>query len=232
MCEFVFPENTEWDSAIPGLIYTEAKERFPIREQRSETFIGCSTTSDVQPEIKRGDITHFLNEGKNAFIRVGPRSISLNQLKPYSNWGEFKNNVDYIFSITKKLIKFDSMQRIGLQYTNLIEMPNEEIDLENYFEIRPFLGKRLPQRTTSFITGCIFLFSDERDACRVQLTDTISQNEKSLAFVLKIDYLLAEPRSIPVDQTLKWIEQAHENTENIFEGCILDSLRDLFGVVR
>jgi len=234
VCEFEFPDSSEWDSAIPGLIYAEAEDRFPIREQRRKSIISCpipqETSIEAIPGITKQDVTVFLNKNKNIFIQVGARNISLNQLKTYSNWNDFKNNLEYIFNICRKLVAFDAMENIRLHYTNLIEIPEKVLELEDYFEIRPFLGENLPQSTVSFMIGCVFMFNAERDICKVTLVDAVPKNEDSTAFVLNIDYSLLNPRSVPVDQTLRWIEDAHGEIEKLFDGCTSDKLKALFGV--
>lgn len=234
-CEFVFASDTEWDSAIPGLIYAEAKDLFPNREQRSRNVIIGSrqkASSLEDTEIKRKEYTVFLNKDKTMFIKVSDRGLSMNQLSPYSTWNEFKENIKYIFDIANKIIKFGSLQRIGLRYVNLINIPEKKIEIESYFELCPSIGERLPQDTVSFITGCVFPFSDERDACKVQLVTRAPKDENTMSYTLDIDYLLIKPRSILADQTLDWIENAHSEVEKIFEGCITDTLRKVFGEVK
>jgi len=235
-CEFLFAGETEWDSAIPGLIYSEAKEFFPNREQRSRNVIINSSQQKAPSlegaEIKRKEYTIFLNQDKTMFIKVSERSLSINQSSPYSTWDEFKKYIEYIFNITNKVIKFDSFQRIGLRYVNLINIREKEIDPKSYFELYPSVGERLPQETVSFITGCIFPFSNERDACRVQLVTRAPLDENTMSYTLDIDYSLVKPRSVLADQTLNWIENAHNEVEKIFEGCITDALREVFGEVK
>jgi hypothetical protein len=49
---------------------------------------------------------------------------------------------------------------------------------------------------------------------------------------LDLDYSTAAALTVPTDEIDKWIEAAHRNLENIFEGCINDPLRDLFQEVK
>lgn len=236
-CEFVFTNDTEWDSAIPGLIYAadaEAQKLFPNREQRSRNVIvrPPKSSSSEEPEIKKKEYTVFLNQEKTMFIKVTERGISVNQLSPYSTWDDFKKNIEYIFNIANKTIKFESLQRIGVRYVNLINIPEKSIDPQTYFGLSPSLGENLPQKTISFITGVIFPFSDNRDACRVQLLSSAPKDENTMSYTLDIDYSLIEPRSVTADQTLDWIENAHNEVGKLFEGCITDSLRKIFGEVK
>jgi len=50
--------------------------------------------------------------------------------------------------------------------------------------------------------------------------------------MLDIDYSLTKPQNILLDQTMDWVNKAHDNVETTFEGCISDPLRELFEIVR
>jgi uncharacterized protein (TIGR04255 family) len=124
------------------------------------------------------------------------------------------------------------LQWIGLRYVNLINIPGDEINPRSYFELCPFIGEKLPQETISFMTGCVFPFSGERDACKVKLFTRAPRDDNTTAYSLDIDYTLIKPRSVLANQTMDWIENAHSEVEKIFEGCITDSLREIFGEVK
>ncbi len=237
-CEIEFTDDTEWDSAIPGLIYAKAQERFPTREQRVKNLISISSTKkkslEGKPEIKRKEFTVFLNQDETTFIQVGTRNLSINQLKPYTSWNDFKQNLKYIFDLSQSVIKFDKIKRISLNYVNIITIAisGGTLKLENYFELRPFLGKNLPEDHANFIIGCTFPFSERRDVCKVRLLDIVPQSENAITFMLDIDYFLAIPQSISAHEVLEWAEMAHKEIEKIFEGCISESLKESFNEAR
>jgi len=117
--------------------------------------------------------------------------------------------------------------RIGLRYINKIEIP-EVINLETYFDFRPFLGRNLPQDIVNFMVGCMFPFDEGRNLCKVALQKVAPDTHGHNAFILDLDYFLTQPKAITSKEVLNWIENAHNKIEKIFEGCIKDPLRDIF----
>jgi len=157
-----------------------------------------------------------------------------NRLKPYQSWTDFRSQINTAFETLCKRTKLAGVQRIGLRYINKIEIPtdNGKVKMDNYFDFRPFCGTRLPQTHADFKVSCIFPYYDNRDACKVDLLSAMPDKQGSMAFLLSLDYFLAKPRSIPVSQTIEWIESAHGQVENLFEGCILPPLREIFQEVK
>jgi len=238
VCEIRFTDDTEWDITVPGLIFEDIRTQYPQKEQRATQEINISMSSahvgKSHSQMKRQDFAVFLTDDKKSRIQVGPRILLINQLKPYRAWNDFKSQVSYAFQKLSTKVELAGVQRIGLRYINKIEiqMENNQVLLDKYFEFRPFCGERLPQTHGEFIVGCVFPYSDDRDLCRIELSSAMPENKGSLAFLLSLDYFLAKPRSISVTQAIDWIEDAHGNIENLFEGCILPPLREIFGEVK
>jgi uncharacterized protein (TIGR04255 family) len=237
LCEIKFTEDTNWDITVPGLILEAVKGEYPIKEQRITREISIpkliSSSGKIQPQIKGADFALFFKEDKKSEIQIGPRTLLINRFKPYHSWSDFQSQIIYAFQKLSGKVELNGIQRIGLRYINKIEIPmkDNKVELEEYFQFRPYCGEGLPQTHHGFITGCIFPFFDGRDLCKVELRSALSDIEGSMAFLLDLDYFLAMPRSIHVTQSIEWVEKAHETVEDLFEGCILDPLREIFGEV-
>lgn len=238
VCEIRFTEDSEWDLTIPGLIFEDIQSEYPQKGQRSTQEINIST-SRTQPftthhQIKRHDYAVFSTNDKKSSIQVSERVLLINRLKPYQSWADFKSQINTAFEKLNNRADLLGIQRIGLRYINKIEIPTEngKVNMDNYFDFRPFCGGRLPQTHADFIVSCIFPYYDNRDACKVDLLSAMPDKQGSMAFLLSLDYFLAKPRSIPVSQTIEWIETAHGEVEKLFEGCILPPLRGIFQEVK
>ncbi|MCK9333383.1 MAG: TIGR04255 family protein [Candidatus Cloacimonetes bacterium] len=234
ICEFRFAENTKWDMTVPGILFSEVREVFPHREQHVIQEINIMPRDpNGKTQIRKIDQVRFLNSTKKTFIQIGPRTLSINQLKPYNSWVDFKHNIEYTFEKLNSFMELTAVQRIGLRYINRIEIPTEEnkVHLDTYFDFRPFCGPRLPQLHGNFNVRCIFPYFGERDLCNVELSNAISENRESLAFILSIDYFLAKPNGVQVTQSMEWVEEAHTSVDNLFDGCILPPLKAIFGEV-
>lgn len=238
VCEIKFTDDTNWDITVPGLIFEDIRTDYPQKEQRTKQEINISMSETHPPktrsQIKRQDYAVFLTNDKKSSIQVGPRVLLINRFRPYQSWSGFKSQIDYAYQKLSNRVELAGVQRIGLRYINKIEilMEDNKVLLDKYFEFKPFCGERLPQTHLNFIVGCVFPYFDGRDLCRVDLTSAVPENEDSMAFLLSLDYFLANPRSIPVTTITEWIEAAHEEVERLFEGCILPPLREIFGEVK
>jgi len=238
VCEIKFTEDTPWDITVPGLIFEDIKTQYPEKKQRTTHEISVSQmdkdNSKSLPLLKRQDAAIFLTGDEKSQIQVGPRTLLVSRLKPYSNWEDFKSQISYAFEKLSGRVELKGIQRIGLRYINKIEIQtgNGNVNLDRFFEFRPFCGAQLPQLHGTFIVGCVFPFSQEQDSCRVELTSAVSEREDSMAFILSIDYFLNKPRSIPVSETMNWAENAHGEVKRLFEGCISLPLREIFQEVK
>ena len=150
--------------------------------------------------------------------------------KPYVHWEAFSERIHGAYDRFRDVVSTDTVRTMNLRYVNLIEIPEQEVTLSDYFAFYPTLPPELPRTPAGFITGCEFAFHDNRDNCRVELTDAVPESTENNAFLLNIDYFLAEERSIPMDGVGDWLEIAHTHVRDIFEACIKDTLRDLFTI--
>jgi len=233
VCEFRLTPDSKWDLTIPGLIYEKVSKEFPNKEQRLIQEVEITQSPQgIQQQIQTNERILFLTDDRKTFIQVGPHLLAINCLKPYPTWDGFKPRIENAFSALTDTVDVKGLQRIGLRYINRIEIPGQSVNLDDYFEFRPFLGQNLPQNVANFIVGCLLPFFDERDACRIRLTNAVPEKPESTAFLLDLDYFLAQPRAVSANQALEWVESAHQQVEEIFEGCITECLRKVFQEVK
>jgi uncharacterized protein (TIGR04255 family) len=239
VCEIKFGKDTKWDITIPGIIYNEVMTEFPHKEQHAIQEVNVSSENNAptkkpmaRTQIRTINLARFLSVDKKAMIQVGERVLLVSRLTPYQSWSDFNNHIRYAFKVLSQKVIINSIQRIGLRYINRIVVPKKDMRLDDYFEFRPFLGEGLRKPYTSFIVGCIFPFNNDNDSCKVELSQAVAESNDVSAFMLDIDYSLSKPQSIEVNQSLEWVDKAHEEIEGIFESCISRSLRELFGEVK
>jgi uncharacterized protein (TIGR04255 family) len=229
VCEFRLSPDTPWDLTAHGLIYEKISDEFVNKEEISIQEVTLVKTAEgLQHSVRSDQRIRFLTDDKKTFIQLGTRLLSVNRLKPYSTWEEFKPRIEKAFIALNETVEVKNIQRIGLRYINRIDIPSQTVDLDTYFDFKPFLGKKLPQLLQSFIVGCEIPFRDGQDSCKVQLTNTIPEAPESSSYILDVDYFLAKAETVVKDDALEWVEMAHNNLGDVFEGCITDSLRKIF----
>jgi len=229
VCEFRFPPDSPWDLTIPGLVYERIKGTFP--QKRSATAFGFDIRLGqglVEQELERNPRMQFLREDGHALVQVGPNLLAVNHLKPYPGWEAFVPMVQQAYAAYVETAPPASIQRIGLRYINRIELPGPRVELEEYLNFYPYLGADLPQDYGEFNVGIQTAFNGLRDGLRMVLAGAEAGSVDAVPFVLDMDYFLAKPGAISMDEAFSWINEAHDRLEQIFEGCISDKLRQLF----
>jgi len=229
ICEFRLMPDSPWDLTIYGLIYEKIKKTFPHKEQRFVQEVEMTQgPKGIEQKVQVSERTFFYSNDKTIFVQIGQHFLAINCLKPYPSWDGFKPKIEEAFNALISTIDVKELARIGYRAVNHIEIPISRVDLDEYFEFRPFLGKRLPQNMVNFMIGCVLPFFDGRDLCRVQLANAVSETQGTGAFLLDLDYFLAKSGNVSVTDALGWVEEAHEQVNNTFEGCITDRLREIF----
>jgi len=227
ICEFRFPEDTPWDLTYPGILYGHLKDTYPKRDQRYvREVVMLLGPEGLREELLVSERSIFLAEDEGCAVQVGPRLLSVSCQKPYVHWEAFSERIHGAFDRFQDVVSADVIGTMNLRYVNLIEIPEREVTLSDYFAFYP----TLPRVPEGFITGCEFAFHDNRDNCRVELTDAVPGSTENNAFLLNIDYYLTEGQQIPPDGVAGWLEIAHIHVRDIFEACIKETLRDLFTV--
>ncbi len=230
VCEFRLSQESKWDLTIPGLVYKLIGGDFPKKQKRIEQNLTFAATKEgIQQGIQTRESAVFLSDDEKTLVRIGHHVLAVSRVKPYSSWEEYRPSIETAFQALVSSLEVEGLERIGLRYRNQIEVPVSSMNLEDYFEFTPNLGEKLPQNLANFIVGAEFQFEEGRDWCRVSLTNLRSGETEVSSFFLDIDYFLAEPEAITPKQAISWVETAHSRIEGIFEACITDKLRELFG---
>lgn len=230
VCEFRMTADTNWDMTIPGLIYERIKDVFPEKEQHGVQEVEIKEGPEgLQKQVRTSGRVWFLTKEKNAFVQVGDHVLAVNCLAPYPTWESFRPRIESAFQALTSVVVVKGLDRIGLRYINRIEIHDPVIDLNQYFQFRPSLPKSMANEMTDFIVGTVLLPAKTFDRCKVQLATAAFEKADVGNFVLDLDYYLAQGAPLGADKALQWVENAHQQIEAYFEGCIGDRLRAIFG---
>ncbi|HEX9722509.1 MAG TPA: TIGR04255 family protein [Candidatus Paceibacterota bacterium] len=235
VCEFRFDPASEWDPTIPGLLYDELKNDFPVK--KSAKIQEFTLTTDVKANRQQTDFhvrerVRFLKEA-NLFVQVDENLLAVNHLKPYSSWGEFSPKIMKAFEAYKDVANPKGIQRIGVRYVNQIEIPEFDTGkLEEYFNFRVELEESLKKEEFGGVmAGVVFRFQDARDQAKIVLSEDKrgdAEKKSNAVFRLDIDYFLAKPGTVSLGEVHAWVDNAHGKVGEIFEGAITDKTRALF----
>jgi len=229
ICEFRFSKETKWDPTIPGSVYEKVKDQFPHKESRLEQQVVLKTEeTGFNQNLVASQRALMLSQDRSSLIQVGQHLLSINHLKPYSGWENFRPKIKMAYDTLGGITKINGIDRMALVYIDRIEIPGKRIELEDYFKFYPQSGPELPHDHTNFMIGVEFPFKEKRDSCRLQLTSAMATKKDHLALLLTTEYYLAKQKSVAPDNALGWMEDAHTQVRELFNGCITEKLEDLF----
>jgi len=232
ICEFQFDPTSPWDVTIPGLLFEKLGKEYPHKRQRKIVNQETSDTGEgPRTNITLIDRAQFYNETETALVQVNAHFLAVNHLKPYPSWAEFLPLIKKGLDAYVQVASPGAMRRVGLRYINRIELPGGRVDLGDYFEFRPYLGRSIPPDYVDSIVGITIPFDDPGGLLRVQLTKETSTAEK-IPMILDLDHFQPECEGMALDKVVDWVDRAHDNIETLFEACITDRTRQLFEEAR
>jgi uncharacterized protein (TIGR04255 family) len=228
-----FDPTSKWDLAIPGIIYERVKDTFGKRQPIQHfSIIATATEAGLEQQVARTNRVQFLSEDGEALLQVGPNIVSVHRLQPYVSWENFLPAIKLGLSSYLELAEPKGVVRIELRYINQIVIPNERVELEDYFEFYPHVGPNLPQDYGAFVAGIQLAEPDIESALQLQLTSAASQQKGNLAFILDIGCSRQNNIEMSDAFLLEWLEAAHTLIETTFEGTLTESSRALFEEVK
>jgi len=211
------------------MLYDKLGEEFPKRRQKKLVNIGVDLSSKApESKLATSELVQFYKEEENALVQVGEHLLSVNQLRPYGLWEDFRGMIERVFKLYLQTANPSSLARIGLRYINVVELDAQHVELEEFFKFRPNFGDSLPTEYSGFISGVETPFEGGRDLQRLVLTLQGRPTPTSTSILLDIDYGLVRAEEVTLDDALKWVETAHGYVETTFESCITDALRKMF----
>ena len=240
VCEVRYQEDGHWDGAAPGLIYSALSNEFPRRlpdERLTESVAPAIESHNLllpglqQLELRIGlqGPLRFWREGdESGFISVAPYRLSVHHFRPYPSWERFSEIIGKGAQAYQDVLKPTKVQRVGLRYINDINLGQISVSLEEFFDFYPFVGHNIQQNLSRFHCLVQINFEDDRDSLTLQIATAPQPAGENAQIILDLDYFLAQPDSIELNETTEWIEKAHANLESVFEGCLKDSARALF----
>jgi uncharacterized protein (TIGR04255 family) len=231
ICEFQFVSDKTWDWTIPGLIYPRISGEFPLKQQEQAFQINVTPQQHpVQQFSTALSKMQFLKNDKSAMVQIGPDLLGINVQAPYPGWPNFFKLISEQFQIYLEMASPKGFKRIGLRYINRIDFPNDGIEITKYFQYYPHLPENIEQKHGPFSMSVVHNSDDGMDALVVVFANVVPS--LNLAYVLDLDYSLVQHDKIQLGDGLNWIERAHTRIEDMFEACITDELRALFGDKR
>jgi len=232
VCDLRFSSSNPWDWTIPGLFYDQIRDRFPVKEQLNtiETRIDPVQGKVVQQTQLK---LQFSSEMRDAVIQISPDNLSIHQLPPYDGWVNFRERIFEYLQIYRSAAQPAALTNIALRYINHVELPFDDIELENYFCVLPQIPNPIPQVFPTFLVNVEIPYSSPVSGLKITFGTVVPRVSGNLAYVLDLNMLSSSDAIPSSNQILNWLDIVHDRIEVAFNASFTAKTHlEIFGAVN
>ena len=183
----------------------------------------------------------FRGDSEDWVLKVMKQGFSLHAVRPgpwpsgpYVGWSAIADRFERVHSTLKGTYEEAQLKRIGLRYLNRLALPKAD-DLANWltvgFHAPTFLEKpyAFSARQTWEVAGPGPGLSATLNLAKIQIEDQkIAEGNQGILLDIEIFNLWVKDAP-EYENALDWLAGAHEMENRVFESCVTDQTRNLFG---
>ena len=170
----------------------------------------------------------FVTPDGESICQFRKSGVAFSRLAPYESWEPFRDEARRLWTMCRESVQPGRITRLAVRYINRIDIPEQMVDLKDYFRTSPEVSPDLPQNLAGFFMQ--IRIPQEDIGAQVLINQTIISPacEGVVSVVLDLDLLRTE--NIAEDEKGIWtyFETLHARKNEIFEACITDRTRNLF----
>jgi len=226
VCEFRFKAVEDKNLKLADILYSSIKDVFPVKDTIKYNNVQFKLDeSGITSEHKvTAERSKFLTEDGNQFVQADDDLLAVNVLRPYSKWEDFSAKAIKAYDAFQKAYENKrSLERIGLRYINIIEIPRAEFEFNEYFRIFNTSGIEIIDETQVKSRRHELVLEDSHFQIKFSIGDLQNSNLQIAYFVVDIDVLITDFENIENS-----LNDAHDKISNIFENVITEKTRKLF----
>lgn len=230
LVEFRMAPGQEWDLTIPGKLHEKVKEAYPGKPRQQKLLQASFQAVQGQPAgfaVQEGiGRVQLVDAEAKRLLSLGPNVLSINVLRPYDGWDQFKPRVERALRAYVEVSGADNVSRIGVRYINRVALAAADVDLAAHFTCGPAVPPGLPNRVGGFLNRAEYVYDD--DVKLVVTLASIDAAEGSAAFLLDLDVIWEATVPLTIDAALAKVDDLHEREGIAFEALITDKTREVF----
>ena len=204
----------------------------PVQNLRLKVELGVgednkkTANTDIAEEIGHRRSTADMTE----LLIIFPQSIVVSQLAPYPGWDSFFNRFVRDWRLLKRTLGFQTIQRLGVRYINRIDIPCDTptIEHEDYLNIYPKVTDKFGSLAAYAVQAQVFMEDLE---CMLTINSAVVPAPILNHASFVVDQDISRANNVPQkdDDIFALIEKIRVRKNEVFESCVTDRARALFG---
>ena len=233
ICEFRFELPGPHSGQQTAAFYDKIKGAFPNAKKGKIHSLEFKISPDEESgeekkNYKKGftEFEQYFSHDEKYSVQLDGGRVSIHRIKPYTSWTEFSPRIKLVYNSYVECFSPTNVSRAGLRYVNEMSFPTKDFVFDDFFNIKVSLPSLVEKSQQSIFIGSVFEQEGGKDAIRVQFAEKQGSTTDSI-FVLDTDYFLVSTPLVLSDVE-NWIERAHANLEEVFEGIVSDKTKAIF----
>ena len=176
----------------------------------------------------------FHSSDENRCVQLRLNGFTFNLLKPdptaaWPGWNVLRDEARRVWDQYRMVTNTAEIKRLAVRYINQIVIPEDEIELLDYFTEPPRIPDGLPQRLNSFFSRVEVINPDPEAIIIITQAPTSQRYRSQPTFTLDID-VIREQR-MPLDSFDLWstLDRFRELKNTVFEASLHPKAKKLFG---
>lgn len=203
----------------------------PIKNLHVKLRVGGGPDPDINQEHEVGSRLSSLD--LTELLVLFPKSFTISQLPPYPGWDAVFTRFRRDWRILKRRLGFKTVQRIGVRYINRVDVPVEGAILahEQYLNVFPHVTAEFGPLNAYSVQAQIYM-EDLKAHLVINSASVPSPLLGHASFIIDQDIGRAIDVPQKDEEIFKLISQVRHRKNAVFESCVTDYARGLFGNER
>lgn len=229
--EFFYHSN-DWSPIIPGIFYSEIKDKFPNITKNQGGF-GISFDNNG---IKIGgggsnELTQYRNESNNTLIQLSNNLLTVNKLPEYDGWDSYLETIKFAINALNRVLNVEKINRIGLKAINKIEINSHSYNnFKKYFTIYPLIPKNIKTDLSSIQLNFETPIIDKTEILAISLATL--RKEPNYEAPVMFQLYVTRIREIENEKIEQWLESSHKIIVETFENSLTENCKNNFNNVQ
>lgn len=224
-----------WTLTTPGLLFDALRDDYP-KEPEAQSVIQAEISQPAGSEgitagfqLRQGPQQMvFSNADGSRLLMASPNSISVHGLPPYEGWEALSNRLFHSVGRIGLLLPKDiRAAAIGLRYINRIQIPETEVQFQDWLTIAFALPPSFPQRLSAFMDRAEVLYPDNTSKLSFTWASVESPPGTS-SFIVDLDLTAENEPHATIEEAKHILSDLKHKETAAFEGLLKDRLREQF----
>jgi uncharacterized protein (TIGR04255 family) len=228
ICQVAFAQPVAWSVATPGVLFKALEDEYPAEPKSLASVAASFDRTEGEFTVNPQNRFVFSNDEQGRRLVANESCLSVNALRPYEEWPSVADRFRRAVDTFSKSVGAFSPASVSLRYINRIIIPEDQLDVSEYFKI-PLVHAH---QDNAVIQGFLSRSQSMSPETSISTTITFASAEHPVAdesaFILDIELEVPTAQDASVDDLIDAIEELHRRENLEFESSITPKCRELF----